>query len=162
MQLLVQCVRTLSTSRLRLQGTTVCRQAYNNAGFLGWPFPIRVLPTRWRRKPAGMHMERNCVSVTRCIKRCTKVQVTYLPVAKKSRNDTRSAVSQFAAARTDTNASFVVVSDLQIAIFCRHVSRSRSNWRLGVRFCADVDTLNTIALCYSHGPVQARSAVAKS
>ena len=28
---------------------------------------IRVLPTRWRRKPAGIDMERNYVTVTLCI-----------------------------------------------------------------------------------------------
>ena len=32
-----------------------------------WQTFIRVLPTRWRRKPAGIDTERNCVSVILCI-----------------------------------------------------------------------------------------------
>jgi len=28
---------------------------------------MRVLPTKWRRKPAGIDMERNCVIVTLCV-----------------------------------------------------------------------------------------------
>ena len=28
---------------------------------------MRVLPTKWRRKPAGIDMERNYVTVTLCI-----------------------------------------------------------------------------------------------
>jgi len=33
---------------------------------------VRVIPTRWRRKPAGVDMERNyCVTVAVCIPRYT-------------------------------------------------------------------------------------------
>ena len=33
---------------------------------------MRVLPTKWRRKPAGIDMERNYVTVTLCMLRPTK------------------------------------------------------------------------------------------
>ena len=36
---------------------------------------LRVLATRWRRKPAGIDMERNYVTVTLCIRQITDLRL---------------------------------------------------------------------------------------